>query len=81
MPPSMFLLYLDFSLSKGTRLSIHLPSHITCSGKINDPNRYPSALFRGERIYFCTQACLRTFESDPERFMSREIEHPADEDE
>lgn len=51
-----------------------------CGGKINDPNRYPSAIFRGERVYFCTQACLRTFESDPERFMSGEIEHPLDEE-
>ena len=52
-----------------------------CGGKINDPNCYPSTLFRGERVYFCTQTCLRTFESDPECFMSGEIEHPTNEDE
>jgi len=47
-----------------------------CGGKITDPQRYPSAVFRGERVYFCTPACLRAFESDPERFMAGEIEHP-----
>jgi len=51
-----------------------------CDGKINDPDLYPSALFRGERVYFCTRACLRAFESDPERFMAGEIEHPLDEE-
>ncbi len=51
-----------------------------CGGKIKDPERYPSAIFRGERVYFCTRACLQVFESDPERFMAGEIEHPADEE-
>jgi YHS domain-containing protein len=31
-------------------------------------------------VYFCTRACLRAFESDPDRFMAGEIEHPADPD-
>jgi SAM-dependent methyltransferase len=52
-----------------------------CGGKIKDPGRYPSAIFRGEMVHFCTRACLGVFESDPERFMSGEIEHPTDEDE
>ncbi|HBG74749.1 MAG: hypothetical protein A2X25_11990 [Chloroflexi bacterium GWB2_49_20] len=52
----------------------------TCGGKIKDPECYPSAIFRGERVFFCTQACLRAFESDPERFMAGEIEHPLDEE-
>lgn len=51
-----------------------------CGGKIKDPDRYPGALYRGERIYFCTSACLRAFEADPDRFMAGEIEHPPDEE-
>jgi YHS domain-containing protein len=49
-----------------------------CGGKIKDPQKFPSAVFHGERVYFCTQACLNAFESDPERFMAGEIEHPED---
>jgi len=51
-----------------------------CGGEINDPEKYPSASFHGEQIFFCTLACLRAFESDPEKFMAGEIEHPLDEE-
>jgi YHS domain-containing protein len=50
-----------------------------CDGRIKDTSRYPSALYRGERVYFCTRACLRAFEADPDRFMAGEIEHPSGE--
>jgi hypothetical protein len=56
------------------------PVLTACGGEIKDPERFPSAIFRDERVYLCTQACLRAFESDPERFMAGEIEHPVDED-
>lgn len=57
------------------------PQAITaCGGKISDPSRYPSALYRGQRVYFCTRACLDAFETAPDRFMAGEIRHPADED-
>jgi len=49
-----------------------------CGGKIQDLEKYPSAVFHGERVYFCTAACLAAFETDPERFMAGEIEHPED---
>lgn len=49
----------------------------TCGGKIKDPSKYPSALYRGERVYFCTQACLDTFLQGPDPFMAGEVEHPA----
>lgn len=52
-----------------------------CGGKLKDPSRYPSAGYRGETIYFCTRACLRVFERDPDPFMAGEIEHPIHEDE
>lgn len=54
------------------------PKFITaCGGKIKDPSKYPSAEYRGERIYFCTQACLDVFLLNPDPFMAGEIEHPA----
>lgn len=47
-----------------------------CGGKVKNPEKFPSALFNGEPVYFCTHACLRAFEANPERFMAGEIEHP-----
>ncbi|MBI4760227.1 MAG: YHS domain-containing protein [Chloroflexota bacterium] len=48
-----------------------------CGGKLKDPANYPSAEYRGERVYFCTQACLEAFLLNPEPFMAGEIEHPS----
>jgi YHS domain-containing protein len=47
-----------------------------CGGKINKPADFPTAIYRGEQIYFCTRACLRVFEENPDPFMAGEIEHP-----
>jgi YHS domain-containing protein len=49
-----------------------------CGGRIKDSNQYPSALYHGERVYFCSRACLRAFEAAPEPFMAGEIEHPTE---
>lgn len=58
-----------------------IPEYRTaCGGKIKAPSQYPSALYRGERVYFCTRACLRAFEQAPDAFMAGEIEHPTEED-
>lgn len=51
-----------------------------CGGKIKDVSLYPSALYNGERVFFCTRACLRAFETDPDRFMAGEVEHPTHEE-
>jgi YHS domain-containing protein len=51
-----------------------------CGGVLRDPANYPSAMHYGERIYFCTRACLRVFEQDPDPFMAGEVEHPLEED-
>lgn len=51
-----------------------------CDGILKDSAGYPTALYRGEVVYFCTRACRRVFETDPDRFMAGEIEHPATED-
>lgn len=48
-----------------------------CGGKIKDTSKYPSADYRGEQIYFCTQACLDMFLLNPDPFMAGEVEHPA----
>ena len=58
-----------------------LPEYKTaCGGTLIDPTSYPSAIYRDERIYFCTRACLRVFEQDPDLFMAGEVEHPLEED-
>jgi YHS domain-containing protein len=51
-----------------------------CGGTIKKTDQFPSVIFRGERIYFCTPACFRAFEIDPERFMTGEIEHPTNDE-
>jgi len=51
-----------------------------CDGVIKDPAKYPSAEYHGERIYFCTKACLSAFEKNPDAFMSGEVEHPLDDE-
>lgn len=51
-----------------------------CGGTLKDPNQYPSAEYQGERIYFCTRACLRVFLESPDAFMAGEVEHPLEED-
>lgn len=51
-----------------------------CGSEIRDQDQYPSALYRGEVVYFCTGACLRAFQGDPHRFIAGEIEHPADDE-
>ncbi len=61
--------------------STPLPEYKTaCGGFLKDPTNYPSATYRGERIYFCTRACARVFEQDPDSFMAGEVEHPLEED-
>lgn len=50
-----------------------------CGGTIVDPENYPSAMYQGKQLFFCTRACLKAFESDPQRFMAGEIDHPEDE--
>ncbi|MHB8778150.1 MAG: hypothetical protein ACYC6R_10360 [Anaerolineales bacterium] len=58
-----------------------LPEYKTaCGGVLEDPTKYPSAMYRGERIYFCTRACLGVFKQDPDPFMAGEVEHRIQED-
>jgi YHS domain-containing protein len=58
-----------------------IPEYKTaCGGKLKDPTKYPSADYRGEQVYFCTRACLRVFEQDPDAFMAGDMEHPLEED-
>lgn len=51
-----------------------------CGGKLKDTSGCPSAMYRGEQVYFCTRACLHAFEENPDLFMAGEIEHPLDPD-
>jgi YHS domain-containing protein len=53
-----------------------LPEYKTaCGGKQKDQTKHPSAIYRGERVSFCTRACLHVFELDPDTFMAGEVEH------
>ena len=49
-----------------------------CGGLLDHPENFPSAMYRGERVYFCSMACLQVFEQNPDPFMAGEIEHPID---
>ena len=49
---------------------------MACGGTLPDTTGYPSAIYRGEQIYFCTESCLRLFELQPDAFMAGKIEHP-----
>ena len=49
-----------------------------CGGLLDHPDNFPSAMYRGERVYFCTTACLQAFTQNPALFMAGEIEHPID---
>ena len=51
-----------------------------CGGTLKDTKGYPSAMYRGECIYFCTLACFHAYEQEPDRFMNGEIAHPQTEE-
>ena len=60
--------------------STNLPAKTACGGTLKNIDGYPSAIYAGEQIYFCTQACLRVFEQHPDDFMADKIEHPLERD-
>ena len=49
-----------------------------CGGKLDDASGYPTAMFNGETVYFCSNACLNAFLKAPVVFMAGEIEHPVE---
>lgn len=55
-----------------------LIARTACGGTLNEPSGYPSALFKGELVYFCNRACHKAFLQAPEAFMAGEIEHPVE---
>lgn len=52
-----------------------------CGGGIQDISKFPDAEYKGEKVYFCTRACLKAFLSSPDAFMAGEVEHPLEQDE
>jgi YHS domain-containing protein len=50
-----------------------------CGGAIAGWKATISAEYRGEQIYFCRLACRQVFETDPDRFVRGEIDHPQEE--
>ncbi len=51
-----------------------------CGGTLQNSSEYPSAMFKGELVYFCNNACLKAFMQAPEAFMAGEIEHPLEDE-
>jgi YHS domain-containing protein len=51
-----------------------------CGGVLAEPEKYPSVIFKDERLYFCARACLRVFQQNPQAFLDGEVEHPLEED-
>jgi YHS domain-containing protein len=51
-----------------------------CGGKLKDATNYPSAVYQEKPVYFCTRACLRVFEQNPDAFMAGQVEHPQEDD-
>lgn len=61
----------------GTPSSSNSPFRKTvCGGVIASWVTGLSAEHRGETVYFCRLACLRSFKANPDRFIRGEIEHP-----
>jgi len=52
------------------------PARTACGGAINSKDAWPSATYKGKKVYFCSQACLRVFEQHTDDFMAGKIEHP-----
>lgn len=59
--------------------SINFPKTVW-GGTLREPSKYPSAMYGNETVYFCTRACLREFEKNPQGFIAGEIEHPLEDD-
>ena len=47
-------------------------SFVALCGRVfrSDPEFFPQTEYRGHTIYLCTDACLDTFLSDPDRFVA-----------
>ena len=41
-----------------------------CGDEIIDIKDHPFADYQGERVYFCGQGCLRSFEEDPNKYIA-----------
>lgn len=55
-------------------------SKTACGGTIQDVSKFPDAEYQGEKVYFCTKACLKAFLVNPDVFMAGEVEHPLDDE-
>ncbi len=51
---------------------------VACGGVIKFSEDTPWAVYRGAVVAFCTPACKREFEKDPDPFMAGEILHPVE---
>jgi YHS domain-containing protein len=56
------------------------PAKTACGGKLRRTEGFPSTIYGGEQIHFCSQACFRVFEQRPDDFMAGKIKHPLEQD-
>ena len=68
-------IYLAYAYNKDGKRD-RVVRYTYAGGKFTDPAKYPSAEYKGKRVYFCTEACRKAFEQAPDQFMAGEIEHP-----
>ena len=66
------------NVSASDELPQGLVAKTACGGTLNNSENFPSAVYRGEKVYFCMQACLRLFQQAPDPFMTGEISHPSE---
>ncbi len=70
---------MDISETTSDRLQTPI-AKTACGGKLKDTTGYPSAIYHGEQVYFCTRTCLLAFEQNPDPFMAGELDHPIDDE-
>ena len=49
--------------------------HSACGDRLADAYRYPRIMYKGREVLFCTIACLKQYQKDPESFMRGEVVH------
>jgi YHS domain-containing protein len=49
-----------------------------CGSPADEPDKFPSEVYRGRRILFCEEVCRIAFLRNPEGFLSGDVEHTAD---
>jgi YHS domain-containing protein len=41
-----------------------------CGDVITKPEDHSSAEYRGEKVYFCAESCLKAFQDNPDKYVA-----------